>query len=110
MTQSAEYAGTVNRLELSGRLLSGFAAKTFQSGASNISATLACPSGRNGTSSFTVEIVIWLRDTNQGLIEHAATFKQGQAVVVSGKLNVRFSHGYTYVSCDITDGTVADLA
>ena len=105
MTQSSEVAGTVNRLELSGRIISrGFVPKVFASGAQQISATLACPKGRNGQQAFTIEVVVWFNQNNSALIDYAMTKAQGDDLVAVGKLSIRYSRGVHYVSCDCTNG------
>lgn len=99
--QEAEKQGQVNRLEISGKLLSDVTSNRTPTGKEMLKTRLMVYQGEKKERLF-LDITVWSDNLTEEQKNEMLAFKQDMDVVISGKLNMRTWNGRTYLGIDAT--------
>ena len=99
--QEAEKSGQINRLQISGNLLADVS-DTMTSTSKRILKTRLMAHQREKKESMYLDVTVWASDLSEEQIAALCAWKQGNSVVVTGKLTYRTWNGRVYLGIDAT--------
>src|SRR6266852_3156565 len=87
--------GAINRLQLSGRLLSTPEVRDFVSGARAVKVLFTFPQRGRKARPGVVDVLMWIdaNGKNAEAVQQALPFKQGDEAVINGKISLNYYHG-----------------